>query len=240
MPRMKTPLFAARLKELRERVAISQSDLGRAIGVSPQAVQKWEAGGAVPREAKRKQIALALSTSVRELVRETELEETPDSLTTKVVSSGRVFPLRITKGGAPRTESGFLPLITWAQAATWGPKMGNFRPEDAQDWLRCPFDHGPHAFVLEVAGESNFDPGGPKSYAPGELIYVDPAREPVNRSMVVVRMDQEDRAQLKQLLMDEGGTRLLKVLNPTWPTPISPMPEHARIVGVVIGKWVPE
>lgn len=208
--------------------------------MSPQAVQKWEAGAAVPREGKRKQIASALSTSVHELIRETELEELPESLTTKVVDSSRVFPLRSAKGGAPRSESGFLPLISWAQAATWGPKMGNFKPEDAQDWMRCPFEHGPDAFILVVAGESNYDPSGPKSYSPGELIYVDPGREPVNRSMVVVRMDQEERAQLKQLLMDEGGTRLLKSLNPTWPTPITPMPEHARIIGVVIGKWVPE
>lgn len=237
---MKTPLFAARLKELRERSILSQSDLGRAIGVSPQAVQKWEAGIAVPREPKRKQIASALSTSVRELVRGTELEDLPDSDPTKVVSSGRVFPLRRAKGGEPKIESGFIPLISWVQAADWGPKMRNFRPEEAQDWLRCPFEHGPYAFVLEVTGESNVDPAGPKSYAPGELIYVDPSREPANRSMVVVRLDLEERAQLKQLLMDESGTKLLKSLNPNWPTKIAPLPEGARIIGVVIGKWVPE
>jgi SOS-response transcriptional repressor LexA len=240
IPGMKTPLFAARLKELRERVQLSQSDLGRAIGVSPQAVQKWEAGLSVPREAKRKEIAKTLSTSVRELVRGTELEEVADSTSQKVVSSGRVFPLRSAKGGAPRTESGLLPLISWTQAATWGPKMGKLRPEEIQDWLLCPFDHGPDAFILEVSGESNYDPTGPKSYSPGELIYVDPSREAVNRSMVVVRMDSDERAQLKQLLMDEGGTRLLKVLNPNWPTPIMPMPEGSRIVGVVIGRWISE
>jgi SOS-response transcriptional repressor LexA len=58
--------------------------------------------------------------------------------------------------------------------------------------------------------------------------------------MVVVRIDREERATLKQLLMDEGGTRLLRVLNPNWPNRVSPMPENGRIVGVVIGKWVPE
>lgn len=117
--------------------------------------------------------------------------------------------------------------------------MGNLRPEEIQDWLVCPFAHGPDAFVLEVSGEGNYAPGAPKSYAPGEFIYVDPAREPVNRCMVVVRLDGEERAQLKQLLMDDG-TRLLKALNPNWPAPILPFPDHARIVGVVIGKWVPE
>ncbi|WP_198386262.1 LexA family protein [Burkholderia ubonensis] len=237
---MKTPIFAGRLKELRERAGINQSDLGRAIGVSPQAVQKWEAGITIPRESKRKQIAAALTTSLAELIRGTELEIVPEPPSRNDVSGGRVFPLRSAKGGAPRSENGFIPLISWMQAANWGPAMGKIRSEEVQDWLRCPFAHGPDAFVLEVAGESNYDPGGPKSYAPGELIYVDPAREPANRSMVVVRLDQEERAQLRQLLMDEGGVRILKVLNPTWPTPAIAMPESSRIVGVVIGKWVPE
>lgn len=242
---MKTPLFAARLKELRERITdssgasvISQSDLARAISVTPQAVQKWEAGGAVPREAKRKQIASALSTTVRELVEGTEIEQSSDSIPTKDASSGRVFPLRV--AGAPKSKVGGLPLISWTQAATWGKKMGNIRPEDVQDWLLCPFEHGPGSFVLEVAGESNYAPGAPKSYAPGDFIFVDPTRDPLNRCMIVVRIDGEERAQLKQLLMDEGGTRLLKSLNPNWPSPIAPFADHMQIVGVVIGKWVPE
>ncbi|MBR8350301.1 helix-turn-helix domain-containing protein [Burkholderia cenocepacia] len=237
---MKTPIFAGRLKELREKVGLNQSDLGRAIGVSPQAVQKWEAGLAVPRESKRKQIASALSTSVDELISGTELEIVAESASKKDAGRVRVFPLRSTKGGAPRAENGFIPLISWMQAAQWGPAMGNVRPEEVEDYLRCPFPHGPDAFVLEISGESNFDPMGPKSYAPGDLIYIDPEKPPANRSMVVVRIDQEDRAQLRQLLMDEGGVKLLKVLNPAWPTPVSAMADNCHIVGVVIGKWVPE
>jgi len=240
MRRMKTPIFAGRLKELRERAGINQSDLGRAIGVSPQAVQKWEAGTTVPRESKRKQIASALSTSVTDLVRGTELEIVVESASTNDASGGRVFSLRSSRGGAARAENGFIPMINWMQAAKWGLAMGDIAPGEVEDWLRCPFDHGPDAFVLEIAGESNFDPSGTKSYAPGELIYVDPERIPKNRSMVVVRLDQEERAQLRQLLMDESGVRLLKVLNPTWPTPVIPMPESSSIIGVVIGKWVPE
>lgn len=240
----KTPLFAARLRELRERrimptgVAISQSDLARAVEVSPQAVQKWEAGNAIPREQKRRQIADALGASVRELTRGTELDEMFETLSTNDVIPGIVSP---TRGISPKNGNG-VPLLSWTQAATWGRKVGgNIRPEEIQDWMVCPFAHGPEAFVLEVSGESNYAPGAPKSYAPGEFIYVDPAREVSNRCMVVVRLDGEERAQLKQLLMDEGdGTRLLKALNPNWPTPIIPFPEHARVVGVVIGKWVPE
>lgn len=233
--------IGARIRELRERAEIqmSQSDLARALAITPQAVQKWEDGKSAPRTNKLQDLAAALSTSVRELVRGTELEQIADSDAKNDVSSGRVFPLRGAKSDAPKDKRGLLPLISWEQAAEWGLKV-NTQNADAEDWLRCPFDHSSEAFITEIAGESNFDPSGPKSYAPGEFIAVDPMREAVNRSMVVVRVDREERATLKQLLMDESGTRLLRSLNPSWPDRTVRMPENARIVGVVIGKWVPE
>ena len=238
-----TPLFASRLAMLREAKTnpkISQSDLARAIGVTPQAVQKWEAGASAPRRTKLKVIGQTLSTTVAELISGTELEELPSPHTTKYSSESKVFPLRQGKAVRPTAQSGGLPLITWIQAAVWGEIMETIEREEAQDWLVCPYNHGPHAFILEISGESNFDPAGSKSYSPGDLIYVDPSREPANRSMVVVRIDHEDRAQLKQLLMDERGTRMLKALNPNWPERVIPMPDNSSIVGVVLGKWVPE
>lgn len=135
---------------------------------------------------------------------------------------------------------GKLPLISWIQAGEWADIVDNFSPGDAEDWIPCPFNHGPNAFVLRIVGESMYNPGGEKSYAPGEFIAVDPAREPINRSMVVVRVDHEEKATFKQLLMDSDGTMLLKAINPSWPTPIMRMPQGSRIAGVVIGKWVPE
>lgn len=237
---MKTPLFAARLKKLRDLTGLNQSDVARALDIAPQAVQKWEAALTAPRRTKLKKLAGALSTSVAELIRGTELEESPESMPQKDAPGITVPSQRRINRGASLTESGFLPLISWEKAVNWGPDMGTLGPDEADDWIRCPFEHGPAAFILEIGGESNFDPGGRKSYAPGEFIAVDPAREPVNRSMVIVRLDSEERVQLKQLLMDERGTKMLQALNPNWPNRIMLMPDGARIIGVVIGKWVPE
>jgi SOS-response transcriptional repressor LexA len=232
--------IGTRIKEQRLRVGLNQSELGRALGISPQAVQKWEDGKSSPRNNKLPELAAALSTSVRELIRGTALEGIAESDGKKDVSGGRVFPQRSARKSAPTDRSGLVPLISWEQAAEWGQKLTTENVE-AEDWLRCPFDHGKEAFVAEVTGESNYEPTGRKSYAPGELVYVDPNKEPGNRSMVVVRVDREERATLKQLLMDEGGTRLLRTLNPNWPThKAAPLPENARIIGVVLGKWVPE
>lgn len=242
IPPMNPVHIGVRIREAREAAGLSQSDLARALvpPVRPQAVQKWEALLSAPRNDKLQQIADALNTTVRLLIRGTDLEGLADSEGIKVVSSGRVFPLKGARASAPKDKRGLVPLLSWEQAVNWGQTLNTSNIEEAEDWLRCPFNHGPEAFILEVAGESNYDPTGTKSYAPGEFIAVDPARPPANRSMVVVRVDHEERAQLKQLLMDESGTRLLKSLNPAWPNRVLGMPEGSRIVGVVIGKWVPE
>lgn len=239
---MKPIHIGSRIKEIREALhpKVSQSDLARAIGVSPQAVQKWEDENASPRNNKLKAIADVLSTNVANLIRGTVLEGLADSPQTKGAQGGRVFPLRSPKSGISDNRSGYLPLISWERAAVWGPHMEKLKSEDVDEWMRCPFEHGPDAFLLEVAGESNFDPASQKSYSPGDMIAVDPSRVPTNRSMVVVRIDSDERAQLKQLLMDESGTQMLKALNPTWPNRIAPMPKGSTIVGVVIGKWVAE
>lgn len=135
---------------------------------------------------------------------------------------------------------GLLPLISDVQAGNWSEIVDNFQPGDAEDWIPCPFKHGPNAFILRVAGVSMFNPGGEKSYAPGDFIAVDPQVEPLNRRMVVAKIDHEERATFKQLIIEPDGTHLLQALNPAWPNRLMPMPEGSRIVGVVIGKWTPE
>lgn len=135
---------------------------------------------------------------------------------------------------------GMLPLISDVQAGSWNEIVDNFQPGDAEDWIPCPFKHGPNAFILRVAGLSMYNPGGDKSYAPGDFIAVDPQVEPLNRRMVVAKIDHEERATFKQLIIEPDGTCLLQALNPSWPNRIMPMPEGSRIVGVVIGKWTPE
>lgn len=135
---------------------------------------------------------------------------------------------------------GKLPLISWVQAGQWSDIVDNFQPGDAEDWIPCPFSHSKSAFILRVVGLSMYNPGGDKSYAPGEYIAVDPEGEPLNKKMVVVRVDHEEKATFKQLIVDPEGTMILQALNPTHVPRAMEIPEGSRIVGVVIGKWVPE
>lgn len=239
---MENEEIGVRIAAEREKRNMSQSDLARAIGISPQAVQKWEAGGQ-PRFNRMKDVAAALQLELRDLVRGTVYEaalQFETDLPDNTVAKDRLREKRreITERKLASYE-GKLPLISWVQAGAWSEIVNNFHPGDAEDWISVPFNHGPGAFCLRVVGESMFDPTGPKSYAPGDFIAVDPTRDPQNRSMVVVRVDHEDKATFKQLLVD-GETMMLKALNPNWPNKLIEIPPGSKIVGVVIGKWVPE
>jgi SOS-response transcriptional repressor LexA len=139
----------------------------------------------------------------------------------------------------PDTE-GRLPRISWVQAGQWSDIVDNFQPGDAEEWLPIPFRHGPNAFILRVVGKSMYDPDGEKSYDDGDYIAVDPSREAQNKSMVIVRLEDENAATFKQLVVEPNGKKYLVALNPSWPNRIIEVHQDATICGVVIGKWVPE
>ena len=253
--------LGARIRKIREETTnLSQSDLARALEITPQAVQKWEAEITEPRLSKWKAIADVLRVEVAELLRGTKFEIAATDVSRALDRPDKDKPKRIREAlqkhdllervdvsselrpfaNIADIRPGMLPLISWVQASNCSEVIDNFAPGDAEDWIPCPRNHGPNAFYLRVSGESMFDPTGPKSYAPGDLIAVDPAREAINRSMVVVRLDHENRATFKQLLMDEDGTVMLKALNPNWKDRVFPIPEGSRSVDVVRGKWVAE
>jgi phage repressor protein C with HTH and peptisase S24 domain len=56
--------LATRIAKAREGKGLNQSELARALGVTPQAVQSWEAGKSSPRGARLEEVAAFLSTTV--------------------------------------------------------------------------------------------------------------------------------------------------------------------------------
>jgi SOS-response transcriptional repressor LexA len=55
----------------------------------------------------------------------------------------------------------------------------------------------------------------------------------------VVKLTDDQEATFKRLVID-GSKMWIEPLNPDWPEKAIKLEESARIVGVVIGKWVPD
>lgn len=130
---------------------------------------------------------------------------------------------------------GFVPLISWVQAGAWCEMQEPFELEDAETWLPCVISHSSTTFALRVRGLSMFNPHERRSFREGDIIFVDPARDYENGSLVIVKLANSKEATFKQLVV-EGDRRFLKPLNPSWPDPIIELPGDATICGVVISK----
>lgn len=137
-------------------------------------------------------------------------------------------------------DQGLCPLLSWVAAGSWhGMETPDGGGDDAAEWMPCPVRHGHNTFVLQVRGESMYNPAGRLSFSDGDLIFVDPDRRPENKSCVVVRREYDETATFKQLIQEgepPSQRSFLKPLNPNWPEPIIEMGADARLCGVVIFK----
>ena len=256
LPGMGRPIDTALL--LAERMGWNQSDLARRLGIRPQVITNWKERGMPPKE--HAAVADVLGVTVDTLLgRDTNLTKVQSLDTAQAATL--VHASGAPDGGNVRADdtrrdaavvredgnnfhlasyaSGRLPVVSWVQAGQWSDVSDNFQPGDADEWVDSPFRQGPRSFVLRVVGDSMRDDSGPLSFHEGDFIAVDPDREALHRSMVVIRLDDEAQATFKQLLIEPDGTRLLRALNPSWPNRIIPVTERATICGVVIGKWTP-
>lgn len=124
------------------------------------------------------------------------------------------------------TIKGRYPLISWVAAGTWSD-ITELPLEDATLYP-CPVACSARTFVLRVQGIS-MDP----AFRDGELIFIDPAAEARHGSYVVARLEDENEATFKQLII-EGGQKYLKPANPNWPEQITPINGNCTIVGSVV------
>lgn len=234
MKKIAKEIVAKQLDKLMDAVPAlgTQQALAKKSGVGQTTIGRIRRGEVNPTSENMKAIADAFGVPVGYFYEE---EGSPERLALNQMRANYSVSNAI-----PASTKGLLPLISYVQAGEWTDIVDQFQPGEAEEWLPCPFKHGDDSFILQVDGYSMHNPGGEKSYAPGEFIAVDPRKEPKNRSMVVAKIDGEERATFKQLLIEADGTYLLQALNPSWPQRIMPMPSGSRIVGVVIGKWTPE
>jgi SOS-response transcriptional repressor LexA len=197
----------------------TQTALAKKSGVAQSTIGRILRGEVNPQSGNLERIAKALSMSLAKLA-EMGQEGEPVAEPTDHLKSVE----RATR----------VALISWAQAGSFADALDNPQPADGEEWMPRPKHSGARTFALRVRGES-MEPG----YQHDDIIFVDPDVAPEHGKDVVARLDNCNEVVFKRLVV-EGKLEYLKPANPNWPDKIIEISAHpgARIIGVVIGKWV--
>lgn len=204
--------LASTIAAAREKKGMNQSELARAVGVSPQAVQKWEAGASVPRPSKLKAIAGVLGINVRSLV--PAYIATDDDVLVEV-PEGMPPP-----AGAQRVESAdetdqeVDQIPYWDAKGSCGGGFLNYEQmpkghlvKEASFFKRYHIKPE-NAVAIYADGNSmaNF-------IVDGDIVIFDRSRtEP--RSGKIFLIEHPDGLRIKQLRREIGGAWVLESLNP--------------------------
>lgn len=195
-----------RVKEERKKLGYTQIKLSEVSGITQQTLQKIEDG-----TTKNPRNIEALAKA---------LQSAPEYLRFGISDNinNNVSP-------GPDIKS-TVPLISWVQAGAWS-EINEIRECDAERFM-CPVNASGKTFALRVQGVSM----EPKFYE-GDLIFVDPEAECIHGSYVVARLDDNNQATFKQLII-ESGHKFLKAANPNWPEQLTPINGNCTLVGKII------
>ena len=213
--------IGTRIKEARSEKGLSQKALADAVGMRQPTLSALESG-------KTQGTSLIATFAAKLGVNALWLE----------TGKGPKYPDTSNIEPAPDIQ-GQVPVISWVTAGKWTEVIDIYQPSVADEWLPCIKKHSNRTFALRVKGMSMYNPMGKHTYSDGDIIFVDPEKEAINGSRIVVRLENSKEATFKQLVI-EGEKMYLMALNPSWPDRIIEVKGNATICGVVIGKWTDE
>ncbi|WP_313489030.1 LexA family protein [Stutzerimonas nitrititolerans] len=209
--------IARTLTARREEMGWSETELARRAGINQSTVHRILKGEFQnPQINYIERMARALGLDLVEV------------LGLRVGEPQGVYALNVVPG--PHLQNP-VPLISWVRAGNLCEAIDIHEPGVADEWMDCPFPHGPSAFCLELRGLSMAP-----DYRPGEIILVDPDLSAIHNDDVVVRTP-DGQVTFKRLQITEDGTYLL-ALNPDFPDRILHMPDGTQVCGVVTGSWI--
>ena len=202
---------------------LSEGELGRRSGVPQPTIHRIATNAvASPRQENVEKIARALKVSSEWLWKGGSQKEVSPTFSDTNVEPGPAI-------------KGYVPLISWVQAGAWCEISDVRTLDDAEIWLPCAASHSHQSYALRVRGLSMFNQHERRSFRDGDIIFVDPAKDAENGSLVIAKLIDSQEATFKQLVM-EGSRQFLKPLNPAWPDPIIELDDDAMICGVVFSK----
>jgi SOS-response transcriptional repressor LexA len=196
--------ISSRVKNLRKKLNLTQSELAELAGTEQRSISRIELG------------KISAPRNINELAE--ALKTTPEYLQ---------FGVGEMDNATVMANAGiYLPLVSFVQAGAWSD-INEIDISTAQLYP-CPIKCSVNSFIVKVEGESMLP-----EFTPGTLLYVDPEAGYDNLSYVVARLDDENQATFKQLIID-GNKKYLKALNPDWPNKFIEINGKCTIVGKVV------
>jgi len=206
-----------RILDRRTALGLSQAQLAEKAGVSQVTIQHLESG--------------RNSTSKKLLDIAKALGVTAEWLGS---GEGTARPASNVQAPSVEPEAYRYPVISWVAAGAWAEAVEPFPPGYSDRYEMSDYDSKGAAFWLEVKGDSMTSPVG-TSITEGMLILVDTEAEAISGKLVIAKLADSNEATFKKLVED-GGRRFLKPLNPAYP--VEMCMEGCRIVGVVVRAMI--
>jgi SOS-response transcriptional repressor LexA len=205
--------LSERIKSQRKNLKLTQGDIAKKIGIARVSYTQWELGETNPKGENLLKLASVLSC-------------TPDWL---VTGKGHPDDIHENAEAAPRLK-GLVPVINEVQAGHWTDIKTGF-DEEASEWIPTLHNNSRYAFALRVVGDSMLNPHEKRSLSEGMIVIVDPEKQAKHRSIVVARLENSEKATIKELVID-GDMKYLRPFNPQFP--IIPITEGTMIIGAVV------
>lgn len=122
------------------------------------------------------------------------------------------------------------PLITSVQAGAYCDAIEFYCADEIETWMDSDAEILGEAFWWKMEGDAMTAPTD-RSIPNGSYVLFDTGREPVNSSLVMVRLPGSSEATFRKLVVD-GGQQYLAALNPQWP--LVPIDDRCRFIAVAI------
>ncbi|MBS3734614.1 MAG: helix-turn-helix domain-containing protein [Phycisphaerae bacterium] len=240
------------LRQRRQRLGMTQDQVAQRAGISKPYLSNVETGRArPPSDGVLRALEEALNCTPGDLMKVAHLERTPvdvreqhELLSAEVVKLRRVLKglMDRAEGGtleqagvaglfdgdeapvAPSTAGAAVPIINTVSAGY--PQQFtdlDYPVGAAEEYIRCPDLHDPHAFAVRVVG----DPMAPR-YRQGDIVVFSPGTVAENGQDCFVRFAGEGGTTFKRVYTDTPETIRLQPLNDAYPPDTCP---RERITG---------
>lgn len=206
--------LAERLKTARSHAKITQRKLAELAGVEQPAISQMESGKTLNSVHL---VTLAKACGVR--------AEWLANGAGEMVGE----PANVTMIAQPSQMYRY-PIVSWVTAGAWAEAVQPFPDGFADHYDVSDYKAKGPAFWLEVKGDSMTSTSAP-SIPEGSQILVDTEADVRPGKLVIAKLSGSNEATFKKLVED-GGIRFLKPLNPAYPT--VQCTEDCRIIGVVV------